>query len=189
MCNLENEKMLLVHVCCAPCLSGLSEYLKTLGFRRIKGFFYNPNIHPYKEFKKRRHEVRSHEKCFGFDDFEYSDDYPLKNILDGMMKAQNRCEFCFRTRLDEVAQKAREWNFTHFTTTLLISPYQNQGLLRKIGNELAIKNNVKFIDEDMRRFYDLSRKRASEEEMYQQGYCGCIFSEFERYSFKKKGNE
>ena len=184
---MSDNKSLLIHICCAPCLSGLSDYLKSLGFSRIKGYFYNPNIHPFKEFKRRRHEVRVHEKHFDFDDFEYSNDYPLREILKGMMSSENRCEFCFRTRLEQAAMKARNEDFTHFTTTLLISPYQDQDLLRTIGNEIAKKYKIEFLDEDLRRFYDLSRSVATESEMYQQGYCGCIFSEHERYGLKEKG--
>jgi predicted adenine nucleotide alpha hydrolase (AANH) superfamily ATPase len=177
-------KSLLVHVCCAPCLSGLTDYFKSLGFEKIMAYFYNPNIHPYKEFKQRRHHVRSHEKFFGFDEFEYSDDYPLDETLRGMLDASDRCEYCFHSRLQKVALKAIEKGYSHFTTTLLISPYQKQELLIKIGNEIAEKYGLNFLGEDLTRFYDHSRDVSKEKEMYRQGYCGCIFSEFERYGSK-----
>jgi predicted adenine nucleotide alpha hydrolase (AANH) superfamily ATPase len=183
------SKSLIVHVCCAPCLSGLSGYLKSLDFERIKGIFYNPNIHPYKEFKKRRHNVRSNEKIFGFDGIEYSEEYPLKEILKGMMSADDRCIFCFRSRLEKTAEIAVKGEFSHFTTTLLISPYQKRDLIVKIGKEIAERNNLVFLDEDMRRFYDSGQSIAKDHDIYCQGYCGCIFSEYERYSGKSLDRE
>ena len=178
---MDSQKKLLVHICCAPCLSGLSDYLKSLSFDRITGYFYNPNIHPYKEFKKRRHQVRLSEKLFGFDEIEYSNDYPLKDILAGMLEAENRCKFCFKTRLQKTAEKTVELGHTHFSSTLLISPHQDVELLMKIGNEVASEYSVEFAGEDLRRFYELSREKSKAHEMYCQGYCGCVFSEYERY--------
>ncbi len=185
---MNEHRSLLIHVCCAPCLSGIADYLKSLDFERIYGYFYNPNIHPYKEFKKRRHHVRLNEKTFGLDGFIYSDDYSLIEILTGMTNANDRCEFCFRNRMESAARTACENDFTHYTTTLLISPYQKQQLLVGIGNEMGEKYGVEFIDEDMRRFYDLSREISKKLDMYRQGYCGCIFSEYERYGPHKSGD-
>ncbi|MFH1515856.1 MAG: epoxyqueuosine reductase QueH [bacterium] len=182
---MNSQKKLLVHICCAPCLSGLSDYLKSLNFNRITGYFYNPNIHPYKEFKKRRHQVRESEKIFGFDEIIYSSEYPLREILQGMLEAENRCEFCFRTRFQKTAEKASELGHSHFSSTLLVSPYQDQELLMKTGNQVADEYSVEFLGEDMRRFYDLSREESKAHGMYCQGYCGCVFSEYERYSKRK----
>jgi len=180
------NKSLLVHICCAPCLSGTHEYWKSLDFSSIKGFFFNPNIHPFMEFKKRHHYVRLNEKFFGFNEYEYSDEYTIERTLMGMMSAGDRCEYCYRMRLDETARRAFEDGYSHFTTTLLISPYQKQELLVDIGHDVAEKNHVMFFDEDLRRFYEMSRKIAREREIYLQGYCGCVFSEYERYG--KKSN-
>lgn len=181
---MNDHRSLLIHVCCAPCLSGITDYLKSLDFERINGYFHNPNIHPYREFKKRRHHVRQAEKMFGLDGFEYSDDYPMNQILAGMLEADDRCEFCFRNRMESTAKIACENAFTHYTTTLLISPYQKQQLLIEVGNEMGDKYGVEFFSEDMRRFYDLSREISTKHDMYRQGYCGCIFSEYERYGPK-----
>lgn len=185
---MNESKSLLIHVCCAPCLSGVSDYLKSLEFKRITGYFHNPNIHPYKEFKKRRHHVRLSEKLFGLDDFIYSDDYPLTEILNGMIDSNDRCDFCFRNRMESAAKIACENGLTHYTTTLLISPYQKQQLLIDIGNEMGSKYSVEFFSEDMQRFYELSCEISTKHDMYRQGYCGCIFSEYERYAPRKSNN-
>ena len=182
---MDESKSLLVHICCAPCLSGVHGYLKSLDFEAIKGFFYNPNIHPFTEFKRRRHFLRLNEKFFGLDEIEYSNEYPLKDFLKGMASSEDRCTYCYRIRLGETASKAHKNGFSHFTTTLLISPYQKQELLIKTGHEMAEKHGVKFHDEDLRRFFDLSRQIARSRGIYLQGYCGCIFSEYERYDRKK----
>ena len=95
---MNDQKSLIIHICCSSCMAGLSDHLKTLGFTKIKGYFFNPNIHPYREFKKRRHHVRLQEMLFALDEIEYSDEYPLEEVLEGMINIDDRCKYCFNKR-------------------------------------------------------------------------------------------
>ena len=84
-------------------------------------------------------------------------------------------------RLDKTAQKAKELGFDYFSTTLLISPYQNHEMIYEVAEDMAEKYGVKFLYKDFRPFFREGQKIAMELGMYMQKYCGCIFSEEERY--------
>jgi predicted adenine nucleotide alpha hydrolase (AANH) superfamily ATPase len=112
-------------------------------------------------------------------------DYDMENYLRGALASQDRCEFCYSLRLAEAAKTARQFGFDAFTTTLLISPYQKHELLARTGEKIASEYGVKFYYEDFREGYRESRELARALELYMQKYCGCIFSEKERY-YKKK---
>jgi len=72
--------------------------------------------------------------------------------------------------------------FSAFTTTLLISPHQKHDLIREIGNELAEEKGVAFLYADLRKRYSDSRRMTKGRDLYRQQYCGCIYSEWERYA-------
>jgi len=93
-----------------------------------------------------------------------------------------RCQYCFRLRLSKTAEIAREKNFSAFTTTLLISPQQKHELLREIGSELAEETGIEFLYADLRKRYSDSRHLTKPLDLYRQQYCGCIYSEWERYA-------
>ncbi len=112
-------------------------------------------------------------------------DYDMENYLRGALASADRCEFCYSLRLAEAAKTARQFGFDAFTTTLLISPYQKHELLARTGEKIANEYGVKFYYEDFREGYRESRELARALELYMQKYCGCIFSEKERY-YKQK---
>jgi len=169
---------ILTHICCAPCFTYPHERLEEEG-HEVTGFFYNPNIHPYQEYKSRKLALEKYAKVI------YKDDYDIENYLHGALDAKDRCRFCYKMRLSETAKTAVRLGFEAFTTTLLISPYQKHEMLTEVGKNIADENGIGFYYEDFRKGYGESREMAKALELYMQKYCGCIFSEKERYLRKK----
>ncbi|MEW5921963.1 MAG: epoxyqueuosine reductase QueH [Bacillota bacterium] len=171
---------LLLHICCAPCSIFSWEYFSGLGYSP-RGYFFNPNIHPYREFVRRMETLRD----FGRRENRpviFNEDYLLEDFLSMAIDHEsNRCHNCYRMRLLETARKAREAGIGHFSTTLLISPYQKHVLLKSVGEEAAQRHGVNFVYADLRSGFRESMEQARKKEIYRQGYCGCIFSEKERY--------
>jgi len=179
---------LLIHTCCAPCLIlPLRELSKKKDITPTI-FFFNPNIHPYQEFNKRLNALKDYVNSVNLSlicDEEYKLDWFLKKILSRSERV-NRCQICYEIRLIETAKVAREKNFDAFTTTLLISPYQNFEIINNIGRSLAEKDCLIYLEEDWRPGFREGIKMAKESGMYTQKYCGCIFSEEERFSARAK---
>jgi predicted adenine nucleotide alpha hydrolase (AANH) superfamily ATPase len=178
---------ILVHVCCAPCFTYLHEKLEEDG-HQVRGFFFNPNIHPYQESKKRLHEVQRYSSLKPVE-IEYDTNYDIETFIRGALtyidQGKKRCEYCIRTRLEETAKKAREKGIKHFTTTLLESKYQPHEIIKEIGEEIARNHGLEFYYEDFRKGWKRSIELSKELELYRQKYCGCVFSEEERYRSKK----
>lgn len=148
-------------------------------------YYYNPNIHPFKEFEKRMNALRdycSQEKINLLIDEEYGLRDFLREVVN---KEDQRCGICYRMRLTETARKAVSEGIGYFSTTLLVSPYQNHELLKSIGHEIAEKYNLTFVDQDWRSGFKEAQSQARETGLYMQPYCGCIYSEEERYKNKK----
>jgi len=188
---------LLLHVCCAPCSVQCIEALASENIQPDL-FWYNPNIHPYTEYRSRRDTLRgfAEEKKLSL---ILEDEYGLRSFIRGVSaleagspgespgeKKENRCAFCYRLRLEKAARRAAEKNYDAFSTTLLISPYQNHELLRKTGEELAARYGIAFFYRDFRPHFRLGQARAREAGYYMQKYCGCIYSEEERYLQKRE---
>ena len=114
------------------------------------------------------------------------DEYDLEGYLSGaVQRLKDRCHYCYETRLRPAAQEAASQGYEIFGTTLMISPYQDQEALRRIGNQLAKEYGIEFYDQDLRAGFREGQRRARELGLYLQPYCGCIFSERDRYA--KKG--
>ncbi len=175
---------ILVHICCAPCFTYPHKQLLEEG-HDVAGFFYNPNIHPYLEYKKRMDSLEKYAELKGAR-IVYKNDYDLENFLRGALGSANRCEFCYSCRLTAAAGVAGSMGFDAFTTTLLISPYQKHDVLLKTGQRIADECGIDFYYEDFRGGYRESREIAKNLDLYMQKYCGCIFSEKERYLKVKK---
>ncbi len=169
---------LLLHACCAPCSTySVQELSKE---HEVTLLWYNPNIHPYKEYGRRKDSFL---KYVDMSDLRsiVVDDYSLETFLQGALNSQNRCEFCYELRLQKTAEIAAEKDFDAFTTTLTISPYQNHRSITEIGDKVGAKYGMEFIYNDLREGFRKSHEMARDLELYLQGYCGCIFSEFDRY--------
>jgi len=181
---------LLLHTCCAPCSI---QCVEALASEEIQGdlYWYNPNIHPYTEYRARRDTLKkfAEEKKLLL---LLEDDYGLRPFVSGVEKERGenagniteklkRCAFCYLIRLEKTASAAAEKGYDAFSTTLLISPYQNHDLLRQTGEEMAVKYGIDFLYRDFRPRFRQGQAQAREAGFYMQKYCGCIYSEEERY--------
>ncbi|MDR1566183.1 MAG: epoxyqueuosine reductase QueH [Treponema sp.] len=176
----------LLHACCAPCSV---ECLRVLGEEGLRPglFWYNPNIHPFTEYRSRRDSLSALAKDQGLD-LILEDEYGLRRFLAALgpgAPSGERCLFCYRMRLEKAALLAAREGYGAFSTTLLISPYQNHGLIKQLGEDLAARNGIAFLYRDFRPFFREGQRRAREQGYYMQKYCGCIFSEEERYLQKQ----
>ena len=170
----------LLHICCAPCSVRCIDTLRSEGIEPV-GYWYNPNIHPYTEYRNRKETLIAHAAAVGLR-LEINNAYALRPFLRAVYPDfANRCETCYRLRLDETARYAAEHGFEAFTTTLLISPYQNHELIVHVAEEAAQKHGVSFLYRDFRPSFREGQEFAREQSYYMQKYCGCIFSEEERY--------
>jgi len=169
---------LLLHTCCAPCLIYPLEKLRAEGFEAT-GFFYNPNIHPLSEYSRRKEALGILDSGAEIIYPEYSptEFFRAVNLKED---APQRCAICWRLRLKKTAQAAQEAGFDYFSTTLLVSPYQDQERLKKIGEEVAQEEGVGFYYADFRPGFRQAHNQAHAQGIYCQKYCGCIYSEIER---------
>jgi len=191
---------LLMHICCANCSLYPIKNLKSKGIG-ITGLWFNPNIHPYTEYENRLDAVKKLELLLknppsppftkegmgGLLDIQihYIDYYGLKEFIDKTNNGgENRCRICYEMRLDETARRAKEMGFGGFTTSLLVSPYQKHDVIIDTGKEMEKKYSIQFFYEDFRPGWEESVRMSKERGLYRQKYCGCIYSEMERYTKK-----
>lgn len=174
---------LLMHICCGPCASYPLPFLMEEG-HQVKGFFFNPNIHPFKEYERRREGANQLVRHHGIE-LAADEDYDPNPYLRAVVNHEDeRCGLCYRIRLDKTAQLASREGFEGFTSSLLVSPYQKHDQIKAVGEDCADKYGIPFLYYDWRDKYHDTIKRSKELDLYRQPYCGCIYSEWDRY--KKK---
>jgi predicted adenine nucleotide alpha hydrolase (AANH) superfamily ATPase len=145
-------------------------------------FWYNPNIHPSTEYRARRDTLAQFAVDEGLD-LIMEDEYGLRFFIAGLDgNFEERCAYCYRIRLEKTASYAAAHGYGYFSTTLLISPYQKHETIRKIAGEEAEKHGIQFLYRDFRPGFREGQRQARERGYYMQKYCGCIFSEEERYA-------
>ncbi|MBR3623966.1 MAG: epoxyqueuosine reductase QueH [Selenomonadaceae bacterium] len=175
---------LLLHICCGPCAC---YPVKVLREREIDFdcYFFNPNIHPYMEWQRRLKAAKEFAEQTNVT-LITDEHYMLRNFLLKAMQAESaggsRCAFCYSWRLSEAARYAKENGYDTFSSTLFYSIYQNHELMKKIAEYFAKKEGVEFYYEDFRKGWQEGIDESIERGLYRQPYCGCIFSEEERYS-------
>lgn len=152
-------------------------------FDKVTALWFNPNIHPFQEYKRRFKALRKYEKEVGLDVI-YLDRYGLDEFLEKALNVDSRCEYCLEWRLRKTAAEAVKRGYDAFSTTLVLSPYQDHDRLQKIGSRAGREEEIDFIYHDMRDGFEEHHRLADEMGLYKQGYCGCIFSEKERYHKK-----
>ena len=170
----------LVHACCAHCTAYTVEHWRDLGYK-VTVWWYNPNIHPFSEHQRRLEAMRmlAEKQEFplivasGYDVEEY-----FRRVAGNEAE---RCGHCFRLRLGKTAEMAAGLGMQGFTSSLFISPHQQHELARCIGAESAAASGVEFLYADIRKRYSQSRHITKPLELYRQQYCGCLYSEWERY--------
>lgn len=172
---------ILMHTCCAPCSVYCIDSLRAEGLEPTL-FWYNPNIHPYIEYKTRRDCLKDYAKKVNVEliiDEEYGLDEFCKNVVSDI---PNRCvNYCYKKRLTETVRFAAKNGYDAFTTTLLVSPYQKHEELKAVCEDLAKMAGIKFLYRDFRVGFREGQNKAREAGLYMQKYCGCIFSEEDRY--------
>ena len=172
---------ILLHTCCAPCSTYVVDKLRKDGYEDITAFWYNINIHPYTEYKQRLETLIEYSKIINLPliiEHNYGIREFTKNVIDNI---DARCLYCYESRLKYTAKFAKEHGFDAFSTTLLVSPYQKHELIIKIANDMAEKYGVRFIYQDFREGFRIGQQMARDANLYMQKYCGCIYSEEDRY--------
>ena len=171
---------LLMHICCANCSLYPIQSLSSKGID-IKGLWLNPNIHPYTEYSLRIDALRKLEAMWDLD-IEYIDAYGLKEFLRTVVNhEEDRCGFCYTMRLEETARTAKKMGLDGFTTTLLVSPYQKFDMILRVGTDMGKRYSVPFFIEDFRPGWKEGVRLSKELGLYRQKYCGCVYSEMERF--------
>lgn len=181
---MQEKPKILLHACCAPCISHVYESLKDR--YRVHACFYNPNIAPAKEYHLRLHELRKFSELKGFPLIEGEYDFRnwVKNVRDYRFYGERspRCWQCYRLRLEETFRIALSLNIDLVGTVLSISPHKNAEMINRIGAELSAQYGIGFLEADFKKndgfkkSVELSRQHG----FYRQGYCGCIYSKLER---------
>ena len=170
----------LMHTCCAPCSLSCIDPLRQEGIEPV-AFWYNPNIHPFKEYEARRDCLVSYAPTIDMK-LIVAEEYGLRKFVQAVAAdIDRRCRYCYEHRLETTAKYAAEHGFEAFTTTLLCSPYQDHDGIAEAAERLAAQYGVTFLYRDFRPNFRAGNARARELEFYMQKYCGCVFSEEDRY--------
>ena len=172
---------LLMHTCCAPCSVYCIDSLRKEGIEPTL-YWYNPNIHPYMEYKARRDCLKEYAKEININAI-FEEDYGLdefcKNVVGDL---KNRCtNYCYPVRLRKTFEYAKENGYDAITTTLLYSIYQNHDFIKEYMEKLSKEFEIDFLYRDFRVGYREGQAKAREVGLYMQKYCGCVFSEEMRY--------
>ena len=171
---------LLIHICCAPCSIYPIRVLREKNYD-LQGYFFNPNIQPYQEYSRRLaalqyYAAQIHLPLLVAPGYEI--EYFLRQVV---YREKNRCRFCYGLRLEQAARTAKAVGATAYTTTLLFSRYQQHDLIRELGFQIGLDIGIAFYYDDFRSGWregiDTSKKLG----LYRQQYCGCIYSEKDRY--------
>jgi len=161
-------------MCCAPCATFPVETLKEKGID-LEGLFYNPNIHPFEEFKRREAQVKKLSEIYNIK-VHFMPDFNQQIWEELKDKSKNRCNGCYNMRLSYLFKFAKMGNFDAVTTSLLVSPYQNHGKLKELAIMYSQKYGIPFYYEDFRLGYKKGQEKAKALGFYKQRYCGCVIS-------------
>ncbi len=183
---MSEKQRILIHICCGPCLVYPLTILRQEAL--VHGFWYNPNIHPYTEYTKRRDSLLQYAQAEDLPMIVW-DRYELERFLRSVaLRESERCRFCYSLRLEATASAARHGKFDAFTSTLLYSRYQDHAMIRAIGEEAAQRAGLLFLYRDFRDGWQEGIKRSKELNLYRQQYCGCIYSERDRYAPRSRSD-
>ena len=179
--NLDHKPKLLLHSCCGPCSSSVIELLKK--YFDITVYYYNPNIYPESEYRKRVEEQKKVLSIFNGlplveDTYDYSIYEEKTSGLENEVEGGKRCKNCIEFRMEKACIYAKENNFDYFTTTLSVSPHKNSKMINEIGFELENKYFMPYLYSDFKKKdgYKRSIELSKEYNIYRQDYCGCKHS-------------
>ncbi len=184
---MSNTYSILLHACCGPCAIAPITRLQAQGYK-VTIFFANPNIHPLSEYLRRREAM---EICAQKLDVPvlWRDDLWnvaqwLETIVENTKQGFSRCHYCYDSRLNACAKAAQEGGFDAFTSSLLYSRYQQHSFIISCAKKMSHTHSVRFYYEDFREDWQKGIDMSKEMGLYRQAYCGCIYSEAERYAKK-----
>ncbi len=170
----------LIHACCANCLLYPLKVLSS-EFDEVFVYWFNPNVHPYTEYEKRLGAMKRLEELKGLRVI-YNTRYSVKEWLRAVaFREEKRCLFCYHNRLSMAASVAKRGGFDCFTTTLLYSKQQRHELIKEVGELVAKEKGVRFYYRDFREGWKEGIEESLSLGLYRQNYCGCIYSEEERF--------
>jgi len=178
--RLQGHMRVLLHICCGPCAIVPIRELLEAG-HQVDGAFTNPNIHPYREFERRREAARSVAAHLGIE-IVREDPYGLVEFIRAVVgHEESRCPICYRMRMDRVAELAAQLGYDAFTSSMLVSTHQDHDAIRAAGEDAGRERGVRFLYSDYRPLVMDGVRASKEMGHYRQQYCGCIYSEWERY--------
>ena len=176
---------ILLHLCCAPCTIYPLRVLREEG-AEVHGYFYNPNIHPYQECQRRLQTLEDYAAAVALPLLVHPS-YDLEEFLRQVVyREAERCPFCYALRLQATARLAQEQGCDAFSSTLLYSRYQQHDRIREIGTQIGREVGIPFYYADFRLGWREGIVESKRLGMYRQQYCGCIYSEKDRYYRQEK---
>ena len=176
------KQKLLFHTCCGICFLSYLDFIKDY---QTTIFFYNPNIHPEEEYQKRLEAVKKIAEEFKLDfvegKYNKEDWFAAVKGLEKEPENGKRCNFCFEIRLQETVKFAKENGFTHFLTTLNLSPYKDINFINELSKKLAEETNLQYLEfnfpkQERFELLNKAKKLAQPLDLYHQKYCGCLYS-------------
>ena len=170
----------LLHTCCAPCAIYPVKTLRAEGLD-VMGFFYRYNIHPYSECLKRQETLQ-----FYADQIDlrviFQEGYDLEKFIQNVVyREKDRCNYCYHDRLRSTALLAKRGKFDYFSSTLLYSKYQKHEIIKSMGDSIGKSVGIPFLYEDFRTGWKEGIEASKNLDLYRQQYCGCVYSEKERF--------
>jgi predicted adenine nucleotide alpha hydrolase (AANH) superfamily ATPase len=177
----EEKTSLILHTCCAPCVTYVGEVLKN--DYTVITYFYNPNIHPIEEYERRRDELIEYGKKTGLsliiEKPDFDEWFAAVSGLENEPERGNRCTLCFEIRLRKTAQYAKKNNIKIFTTALTISPHKNADQVNEVGKQIAKELGLQFLEADFKKDngFRKSCEISRQLNLYRQNYCGCLYSQ------------
>lgn len=181
------SKRILLHICCGPCSISTVRILREQGFE-VTGFYYNPNIHPLQEYVRRREALREVAAVLDFKVIYKDDEYDSKAWFRNVShREDNRCFYCYSTRLERAYSIAKRGRFDYFSSTLLYSKFQKHEDIKRLGFDIAGQSDTAFYYYDFREGWKEGIDKSKDMGIYRQQYCGCLFSENERFQKELQG--
>ncbi|MBF0302244.1 MAG: epoxyqueuosine reductase QueH [Desulfamplus sp.] len=170
----------LLHTCCGPCTIYPLKVLQGENME-VMGFFYRHNIHPFSECLRRENTLMEFAATKGVRVI-CQQTYELERFLQSVVfREKDRCRFCYYDRLSAAAKVAKKGKFDVFSSTLLYSRFQNHDLIRQTGEAVGKEQGVSFLYRDFREGWKEGIEESKRLNMYRQEYCGCIYSEKDRF--------
>lgn len=171
---------ILLHACCGPCTIHPLEVLRSED-NFVMGYFFRSNIHPFSECLKREETLAEFAQSVELP-MVWQQGYDMEGFLRKMVfRESNRCQLCYHARLKAAAMVARKGKFDAFTSTLLYSKFQKHDLIKEMGEAIGKQYGVRFLYRDFRDGWKHGIEESRRLGMYRQQYCGCIYSEKDRF--------